>query len=430
MHLLPVLRAVVAGSMLGGALTDRMPAADWPQWRGPMRTGHTAVGEKPLTRLPDTVRPRWKVPAGDGYASPVVAGGRVYVMDTQETRETLRALDAADGRELWRATVDATFKDSQGPAAPRCTPVVVDGRVYAQSCRGELLCVAARDGSRLWSVNYDRDFGAVFVGEKGNAPGATRHGNNGAPWVEEGRVWASAGSTNGAAMVALDAATGAVRWKGGSEIAAYAAPMLATIDGTRQVVNFMADAMVGFDAANGRVLWRHPMKTAFARHVMTPLIQGNRVIVGSHQAGLIALQVTREGDQWKAVESWNNREAAPNFSSPVAVGEWIFGLGAQRDVVCVDGGTGKVRWTKTGWVSSSADKAHAGFVVVGGSSVLMLTDAGELILFAADGTECRELGRAQACGVNWCNPAYADGRLYLRDGLKNGGSWWCLDLGR
>lgn len=430
MHFLPILGVVVAGSILGGGWVEQTTGADWPQWRGPARTGHTADGEKPLTGLPEAVRTVWKVPAGDGYASPVVAGGRVYVMDTQEANETLRALDAADGRELWRVKVDATFKDSQGPAAPRCTPVVADGRVYAQSCKGELICVSARDGRRLWSVNYDRDFGAAFVGEKGNAPGATRHGNNGAPWVEKGWVWASAGSTNGAAMVALDAATGAVRWKGGNEIAGYAAPMLADIDGTRQVVNFMADAVVGFDAANGRVLWRHPMKTAFARHVMTPLVMGNRVIVGSHQTGLMALRISRENDQWKVVESWDNREASPNFSSPVAVGELIFGLGAQRDVVCVDAGTGKVRWTKTGWVSSSADKAHVGFVVVGGTSVLMLNDTGELILFAADGAECRELGRVQACGVNWCNPAYVDGRLYLRDGLKNGGSWWCLDLGR
>ena len=192
----PLLAAVLLAIGAGGA-----KAADWPQWRGPNRTGHAPAGTHSLAQLPSNPRIIWKVPAGEGFAYPIVAGGRVYAMEAADGKETLRALDAADGHELWRATVDDTFKDSQGPPAPRCTPVVAAGRVYAQSCKGELLCVSAQDGHRVWSVNYVRDFGAVFTGEKGNAPGATRHGNNGSPWIENGGLWASAGSTNGAAMV-------------------------------------------------------------------------------------------------------------------------------------------------------------------------------------------------------------------------------------
>jgi outer membrane protein assembly factor BamB len=349
-------------------------------------------------------------------------------MEAQEGKEVLRALDAADGHELWKTVIDETFRDSQGPPAPRCTPIFADGRVYAQSCKGELVCVAARNGERIWAVNYVKDFGSVFTGEKGNAPGATRHGNNGTPWVANGWLWASAGSTNGAGVVALDATSGAVRWKGGNEIAAYAAPMIAVIGGTRQVVNFMADATVGLDADSGRVLWRHPMKTAFARHVMTPLVLGDRVIIGSHQTGLVGLQITRAGTEWKVAEAWVSKEAAPNFSCPVAVGDWVFGLGPQKDLVCVESATGKVKWSKTGWVTSPADKAHVGMINIGDRSILMLTDAGELVLFAAEGAECRELGRVQVCGANWCNPALVGTRLYLRDGIRNSGSWWCVDL--
>ncbi len=429
MHFLAALRGFVAFSLAALSCGD-VAAGEWPQWRGPNRTGHAAADEKPLARLPETPRTVWKVPAGEGFASPVVAGGSVFAMDTQDGKETLRALDIADGHELWRTPVDDTFKDSQGPAAPRCTPVAWDGRVYAQSCKGELLCVSAADGKKLWSVNYTRDFGAVFTGEKGNAPGATRHGNNGSPWVEAGWLFASAGSTNGAGVVALDPKTGAMRWKGGNEIAAYAAPMVATIEGTRQVVDFMADAVVGFDATDGRVLWRYPMKTAFARHVVTPLVIGNRIVVGSHQTALIALRISRDGDGWKAAESWKNKDATPSVASPVAVGDLIFALGPQRDVLCVDASDGHVRWTKTGWINSPADKANAGFVVVGGNSILMLNDGGELVLFAADGAECKELGRVQVCGATWCNPAYSNGRLYLRDGIKTGGSWMCVELAR
>ena len=112
----------------------------------------------------------------------------------------------------------------------------------------------------------------------------------------------------------------------------------------------------------------------------------------------------------------------------VLVGDRIVGLGAQREVVCIGVDDGKVRWTRSGWITSAADKSHAGFIALGGTSVLMLTDSGELILFDAGATACRELGRAQVCGVNWCNPALSNGRLYLRDGLRNAGHWMCVDL--
>ncbi|MCE2827810.1 MAG: PQQ-binding-like beta-propeller repeat protein [Verrucomicrobium sp.] len=403
-------------------------AADWPQWRGPTRTGHPAADEAPLMTLPASPRVVWSVEAGPGYASPVVAGDRVFVAEAQGGKEVLRALDATSGTERWKAVVDETFTDSQGPAAPRCTPVVSEGRVFAQSCRGRLACFRASDGQPLWAVDYTKDFGAVFVGEKGNSQGAMRHGNNGSPWVEAGWLWASAGSTNGAAVVALDPATGTLRWKSGNEVAAYAAPMVGTLDGVRQVVDFMADAAVGFEAQTGRVLWRHPLKTAFSRHVMTPLLLPDRVILGSHQTGLLCLQVRRDGGRWSVSEAWNSKEAAPNFSCPILVGDRIVGLGPQREVVCIGRDDGKLRWRQSGWITSAADKAHAGFIAAGDSRVLMLTDGGELMLFDTGGTTARELGRAQVAGVNWCNPALSGGRLYLRDGWRDTGRWRCVEL--
>ena len=60
------------------------------------------------------------------------------------------------------------------------------------------------------------------------------------------------------------------------------------------------------------------------------------------------------------------------------------------------------------------DEAHAALLAMG-KKLLLLTDTGELVLFAANPKEFKELGRAQVCGANWCNPAYADGKLFLRD---------------
>jgi hypothetical protein len=63
-----------------------------------------------------------------------------------------------------------------------------------------------------------------------------------------------------------------------------------------------------------------------------------------------------------------------------------------------------------------------------GENVLCLTDTGSLVMFAARPDKFEEVGQAQVCGANWCNPAYADGVVYLRDGNKGPGELMSLDL--
>ena len=54
---------------------------------------------------------------------------------------------------------------------------------------------------------------------------------------------------------------------------------------------------------------------------------GDIVVVGSHQVGLVGLKVSRDGAGFKAEQAWLSKESAMNFSSPVAVGKYLYGLG-------------------------------------------------------------------------------------------------------
>src|SRR5688572_6759734 len=103
-------------------------SADWPQWRGPERTGHVPHGEPVPETLPSP-KVAWRLKVGEGLASPVVTEGKVFYFDAVLSKETLHALDANSSKELWNATIDDTFADTQGPAGPRCTPVVDGNRV-------------------------------------------------------------------------------------------------------------------------------------------------------------------------------------------------------------------------------------------------------------------------------------------------------------
>ncbi len=403
-------RSLIAIGFLQASL---VLAADWPQWRGPGRTGYVPEGDRVPVTLPAEPKVVWRVPVGDGFASPVLSGGRLYHLDNQDGQEVAHGVDAATGQEVWHATIFSSHQDGFG-IGPRCTPVADQGRVFVQSAKGEFQCLDGATGKVIWRKNFVDDFGAIYIGEKGTAAGASRHGATGSPIIDGEHIIAQVGSATGASIVAFQKATGEVVWKAENDQTAYAAPIIATVAGVRQFISFTTEALIGLDPANGTPLWREPMATRLGRHVTTPNVWRDLVVVASHQIGLVATRVTKNAGALAASEAWVNKKMLINFSSPVVVGDHLYGLGPAKNLVCIDLASGELAWEKTAFTQTDGGRAEAAFLVMG-RNILVLTDGGELVLFAADPKEYQEVSRTQACGKTWCNPAYADGRLYLRD---------------
>lgn len=402
-------------------------AEDWPGWRGSKRDGHSPPSARIPAALPADPKVVWKIEVGEGFASPVVAGGKVFYFDNVDGKETLHAIHAADHQEIWRTTIDSTFQDDQGPPGPRCTPLVDGDRVYAQSGKGALKCLRVNDGKTLWGVNFVDDFGASFLGEDSKVPGAAEHGYTATPVIEDNLLIACVGGTNGAGIVAFDKISGRVVWKSQDDLASYAAPVIGTLAGVRQVVCFTVSGLIGLEVKDGKLLWRVPHKSSYGRNVTTPVLAGDWVVVGSYQNGSIGVKISRTKTGQLAEQAWINKAAAMNFSSPIVFGRHVYGLGPARNIICLELETGKIVWSRDGYFSTSPGGAHAAFLGVG-KNILMATDGGQLILFPADPAEFRETSQTQVCGLNWCNPAYADGRLYIRDGIKAKGKLYCVEL--
>jgi outer membrane protein assembly factor BamB len=408
-------------------LAVHLRAEDWPQWRGPHRTGHVPNGARVPGALPTQPQVVWRIEIGEGLASPVVAGGKVFYFDNQRGKESMHALNANDAQELWRASVDNTFTDEQGPSGPRCTPLVDGDRVYAQSGKGELQCLSVAGGRCLWHINFMKDFGAAFLGEDSPVPGAAEHGYTAAPVIINQRLIACVGGTNGAGVVCFEKHTGELLWKSQNDRAAYAAPMIATLARVQQIVCFTVEGLIGLSVQDGTLLWRVPIKTPYGRNCTTPVVVGDWVVVGSYRAGLVGIKVSADSVGLKAERVWLNKDVPMNFSSPVCLGRHLFGLGPAKRLICAEVETGHIAWSTQGFLTTSAEVAHASFLVMG-ENILVCTDDGLLALIAGDPSGCREIGRVRVCGMNWCNPAYADGRLYLRDGMKATGNLYCLQL--
>ncbi len=305
----------------------RAPAADWPRWRGPTADGHVPATAAVPASLPAEPVYTWRKKVGFGLGSPVVSAGVVYYLDHQENKETVHAADAATGVDRWTYVLDDAFKDNQAPAGPRSTPVVDGNRVYVTSCKGEFQCLDTATGKPVWGVNFVRDFKAVFTGEKGQTPGAGRHGNTGSPWIEGHRIFVNVGGSEGASVVCFDKRDGKVLWKSQSDIPGNGGPVVATLAGRPQVITFTVEAVIGLDFATGALLWRVPVKTSFGRHVASPVVLGDLVIAGSHQAGLLGIKVARAGDNFTTEHAYIEKRVAINFSSPVVRDGFIYGLG-------------------------------------------------------------------------------------------------------
>jgi outer membrane protein assembly factor BamB len=313
------------------------------------------------------------------------------------------------------------FEDEWGPG-PRSTPIIDGDRVYVQSCTGEFRCLNLADGKPIWSVNFEKDFGVHFLGSKANEGTASRRGNDGCGIIDGDRIFLPVGSTSGDSLVAFDKLTGKVLWKSQSDEAAYSSLMVAMLGGVKQVIYFSAEALMGIEAASGKLLWRVVLRTDAKRHAATPVIFSDSVIVNSQTIGLICLRITREGADLNASQAWANKEQKINVATPLLVDHFLYSQGVARNLICVDAATGKLMWSQEGF----GEKHSAGIVL--GKNLLFMTDRGELVLLAADPGKYTELGRIQVSGKTWNSPAYANGKLYVREGLTSGWKLTCFDF--
>ena len=172
---------------------------------------------------------------------------------------------------------------------------------------------------------------------------------------------------------------------------------------------------MGVEREHGAVLWRVPFRTNAKRHAATPVIFGDTVIVNSHTIGLAATKDRPRGGMVRAVPLWTNPSLKINLSTPVRVGDYLFGQGPGQTYFCADARTGKTQW-QVPWAVANGQENTSTIVV--GKNLLSLTDLGELVLLAAQPDRYTELSRVQVCGKNWNFPAYADGRIYARDGRE------------
>jgi outer membrane protein assembly factor BamB len=348
----------------------------------------------------------WQRDLGEGFSSPVVAGGRVVVFHRVGREEVVECLDAADGTPRWKHAYASVYRDPFGKGnGPRSTPVVSGNKVYTLGAAGMLRCLDFDKGDPIWQLDLAR---AYRMRDSFFGVGST-------PLVEGDLLVVNVGAA-GAGIVAFDKKTGKEVWKATDDEASYASPVAATIDGVRHLLVFTRTGLVSLDPANGEVRFRKRWRSRINESVnaATPLVIGDQVfLTASYNTGAAMLRVKRDSVE----EVWSSDEVmSSQYNSPVHHEGRLYGIDGRADVGeaelrCVDVKTGKVRWAQERFGCSS--------IILADGQLIILTESGDLVLAEVNPEKYREKARASLLtGPCRAHPALADGRLYARDTRK------------
>lgn len=384
-------------------LRGTLCAADWPQFRGLNSDGistekgiNKAWNQRPPVML-------WKTPMGDdGFAGASVVKGRVYIIDHMPNEDVVRAIDTANGKDVWTYKYADTEKANYGFS--RATPTVNTGRVYVQGRLGLVTCLDAKNGKMLWQRN-------IMTELKGDIPNWLYAMS---PVIDGNKVILCPGGPGGL-LIALDKVTGKTLWQGGgTRQPGYSTPVIATINGKKQYIVFTAKDLVGIDVTNGTELWNLPWGRPSA-HIPQPIVMGNSFyITNSYGEGCGMVDITAEGAKLR----WSNKEMMSHMATPILVGGLIYGTTDPGDMICIDPQTGVTKWRQPGF-----EKGPEAMV----DGVLLVFDGrgGDLVMVDPKPDSYRELGRFKPLGgQSWTMPVISDGKLYVR----NKTTLACFDL--
>jgi outer membrane protein assembly factor BamB len=399
-------------------------AADWPQWRGPQRTGISE--ETGLLKEWPKEGPKllWQQKdIGKGYSTPSVVGDRLYLQSNiGMDNEFVQALSVQDGKQIWNTKL-GRVGPNKGPQYPgaRSTPTIDGDWLFALGSDGDLVCMEAATGKEQWRKNLRKDFdGKMGFWAYSESP------------LIDGDVLVCTPGGENAALVALNKKTGELIWKAvvpaGGE-AAYSSAIVVETSGVKQYVQFLQKGVVGVEAKTGKLLWRYgETAKGSAANIPTPVAHEGMVYTATGQGGSGLVKLKAADGAVVAEPVYFNKKLPNAIGGVVQVGNYLYGTNLQG-LQCVEFATGKVKWQ---------DKCvgPGSLCVADGCLYVRGETKGDVALVEATSEAYREKGRFTppdqpnytgkpfSSPKAWVYPVVANGRLYLREQ----GLLWCYDI--
>ncbi len=377
-------------------------AGDWPHWRGPNYNG---ISEETgwLAQWPESGPPvLWKASLGIGFAAVSVADGRAYSLGNTDDIDTLFCFDAETGKELWKYSYPEKLDPSSHDGGPQATPTIEAGRVYTMSKTAKVFCLDAKTGAEIWKKNLMEELGIK----------RPTWGTAGSPVICGDLVVYDLGT----AGLALKKADGAVAWQSGEGPGGYSTPVPYT-SGDKKCLTFEAEKqVVGVVAATGQVLWKQPWETKYSVNAADPIVvdSGTFFISSGYSHGCALIKVADANAQLV----WENKSIKNRMNASVLWQGYVYGVGEDGILACLDIKTGDQKWQQGGFGQGS--------IAIADGKLMVLSEKGNLVIARPTPEKYDVIAEAGILtGRCWTVPVLANGRIYARNSF---GELVCLDV--
>jgi outer membrane protein assembly factor BamB len=359
----------------------------------------------------------WSVPLGEGHAGPVVADGRVFLLDYDEEnrRDLLRCFSLENGEEIWQRGYDIHIKRNHGMS--RTVPAVQDSYVVSMGPMCQVMCVTADSGKLKWGIDvaseYKSEVPLWYTGQ--------------CPLIDDSVAVIAVGGD--AMLIGAHLETGEVLWQTPNPDGwkmSHASIMPMTMFGKNMYVYSSLGGLVAVSADSGKVGEILFQTTEWAPSVIAPsplhIGDGKIFVTAGYGAGSMMFQVHEDNGQWTIETTLiikPDEGVCAEQQTPLLIDGHLISIlpkdaGPRRNqLVCAPADDpANIIWT-----SSRDARFGLGPYFAADDKFFILSDDGELTIAKATVKEFAPLSQTRLFdGVDaWAPMALVDGLLLCRD---------------
>ena len=346
---------------------------------------------------------------GKGYSSVVATDKYILASGMSDTLDCLSCINP-DGSTKWKTTYGRSwiksFPDTRG------TPTIDGDRIYVMSGTGELSCIRETDGSIIWKVNADKEFGADWH----------NWGVSESPLIVDDKVICSPSGSKTTA-VAFDKMTGKLIWQsepaGGQR--AYASTTIYQYGKFRFILAITTQFLVALEPETGKIAWKYkyydPKKFDDPGLIWTniPTCKGRDIFLSmGYNYHNMMLQMNEQGTE--VTEKWSNSVLDNHHHGIIEKDGFMYGSNWESNSkgkwVCINWETGEVKY-ETEWLTKGA------MVYADGLLYVLEEKTGTVALINPNPEKFEVISSFKLKGGNgpfWAHPTLSNGKMYLRHG--------------
>ncbi len=372
---------------------------EWPAFRGADRNSRSRAARILTNWTTNPPRQLWKIQVGPAWSSFAVAGNLLFTQEQRGPMETVVCLDADTGREIWKQQVEARFDDPLGGPGPRATPTLSKHGLFVTGATGIFLCLNPATGDIVGKQDLK-----LIAGRE-----APPWGFCASPLVVGSVVIVYTGGAEDKGLIAMEVASGAVRWSAAAGNDSYSSPQFNVIAGEELVLMLSNRGLLFLEPGEGRVRLNYEWKFMDYRALQPLVIDDTVLLPTGMNAGTRAIRISKTNGQLAAKELWTSRNLKPDFTDLVSYQGHVYGIDGGI-FTCVDLATGERKW-KGGRYGKGQ-----GLLLEESGLLLVAAESGQVVLLKADPDGHAEVGSFKALeGKTWNHPVVVHDRLYVRN---------------